>query len=81
LRDVACRELLRLAEVNRLGKSHEWEFNEWIHSRTGRPMGKAFQAWSASSFIHACHEMQMSPESLAEDSVGRGETQKRNLTA
>jgi glycogen debranching enzyme len=65
LRDVACRELLKLAQANRLGKNQDWEFNEWIHSRTGRPMGKAFQAWSAASFIHACHELQMSPESLA----------------
>jgi len=70
LRDVACRELLKLAQANRLGKNHEWEFNEWLHSRTGRPMGKAFQAWSAASYIHACHEMQMSPESLGrEDST------------
>jgi sucrose-6F-phosphate phosphohydrolase len=67
LRDVACRELLKLAQANRLGKNQDWEFNEWIHSRTGRPMGKAFQAWSAASFIHACHELQMSPESLAHD--------------
>jgi len=67
LRDVACRELLKLAQVNRLGKNQDWEFNEWIHSRTGRPMGKAFQAWSAASFIHACHELQMSPESLARE--------------
>lgn len=67
LRDVACRELLKLAQVNRLGKNQDWEFNEWIHSRTGRPMGKAFQAWSAASYIHACHELKMSPESLAHD--------------
>jgi sucrose-6-phosphatase len=65
LRDVACRELLKLAQVNRVGKNEDWEFNEWVHSRTGRPMGKAFQAWSASSYIHACHELQMSPETLA----------------
>ncbi|MBU6399886.1 MAG: HAD hydrolase family protein [Verrucomicrobia bacterium] len=64
LRDVACRELLKLAQANRLGKNQEWEFNEWIHSRTGRPMGKAFQAWSAASYIHACHELQISPAHL-----------------
>ncbi|MBP9145172.1 MAG: HAD-IIB family hydrolase [Thermoanaerobaculia bacterium] len=67
LRDVACRELFKLAQANRLGRSHDWEFNEWLHSRTGRPMGKAFQAWSATSYIHACHELQMSPESLADE--------------
>jgi len=65
LRDVACRELLKLAHANRLGKNQEWEFNEWLHSRTGRPMGKAFQAWSAASYINACHELQISPENLA----------------
>ena len=67
LRDVACRELLKLAQANRAGKNQDWEFNEWLHSRTGRPMGKAFQAWSAASYIHACHELQMSPESLVHD--------------
>jgi hypothetical protein len=64
LYEVACRELLKLAQVNRLGKNQEWEFNEWVHSRTGRPMGKCFQAWSASSYIHACQELQISPEQL-----------------
>jgi sucrose-6F-phosphate phosphohydrolase len=64
LRDVACRELLKLAQANRLGRSQEWEFNEWLHCRTGRPMGKAYQAWSAASYIHACHDLQISPEKL-----------------
>jgi sucrose-6F-phosphate phosphohydrolase len=64
LYEVACRELLKLAQLNRLGKNQEWEFNEWVHSRTGRPMGKCFQAWSASSYIHACQELQISPEQL-----------------
>jgi hypothetical protein len=27
-------------------------------------MGKCFQAWSASSYIHACQELQISPEQL-----------------
>lgn len=65
LYDVACRELFKLAQLNRLGKNYEWEFNEWIHSKTGRPMGKCFQAWSASSFIHACQELQIHWEELA----------------
>ena len=67
LYEVACRELLKLAQLNRLGKNQEWEFNEWVHSRTGRPMGKCFQAWSASSYIHACQELQINPEQLAHD--------------
>ena len=64
LYEVACRELLKLAQVNRLGKNQEWEFNEWVHSRTGRPMGKCFQAWSASSYIHACQELQINADQL-----------------
>jgi sucrose-6-phosphatase len=67
LYEVACRELLKLAQLNRLGKNQEWEFNEWIHSRTGRPMGKCFQAWSASSYIHACQELHINPEKLAHE--------------
>ncbi|MFZ1396330.1 MAG: HAD-IIB family hydrolase [Candidatus Promineifilaceae bacterium] len=57
LRDLALQELYRLTELNKLGSNYEWEFNEWAHGRTGRPMGKAFQAWSASEFIHACHAL------------------------
>ena len=67
LSEVACRELLKLAQLNRLGKNQEWEFNEWVHGRTGKPMGKCFQAWSAASYIHACQELQISPDSLPHD--------------
>ena len=62
--EVACRELVRLAQLNQLGRDHEWEFNEWAHGQTGRPMGKAFQAWSAASFLRACHEVEVAPENL-----------------
>lgn len=66
LHEVACRELLRLAKVNRLGREHEWEFNEWVHGQTGRPMGKAYQAWSAACFIRACQEIEADPENLSD---------------
>lgn len=59
--EVACRELVRLAQVNQLGRDQEWEFNEWVHGQTGRPMGKAYQAWSAAAFLHACHELDAEP--------------------
>lgn len=55
--DIARRELYRLAELNRLGREEEWEFNEWMHGSTGRPMGKRYQAWSAASYIRACLEL------------------------
>jgi sucrose-6F-phosphate phosphohydrolase len=56
---LAERELCNLARLNQLGKLEEWEFNEWAHGVTGRPMGKRYQAWSAASFIHACHELEI----------------------
>jgi sucrose-6F-phosphate phosphohydrolase len=62
--EVACRELVRLAQLNQLGRNEEWEFNEWAHGVTGRPMGKAFQAWSAASFIRACIEVEVDPAHL-----------------
>lgn len=65
-RDVAVRELIRLAQANQLGRDQPWEFNEWIHGQTGRPMGKAFQAWSAASFLRACHELEAEPTHLGE---------------
>ncbi|MFT3867292.1 MAG: HAD-IIB family hydrolase [Nibricoccus sp.] len=64
---VALRELVQLAHLNRTGREHEWEFNEWAHGVTGRPMGKAFQAWSAASFIKACHEVEADPAHLSRD--------------
>jgi glycogen debranching enzyme len=57
LRDIAKQELLKLAELNHQGVTREWEFNEWCHGRTGRPMGKAYQAWSASEFLAAYHDV------------------------
>lgn len=57
--DVAARELFKLAMLNRQGKTDEWEFTEWAHGNTGRPMGKRYQAWSAASYIRACHELQL----------------------
>lgn len=59
LREVAVQELIKVARINQLGVAAEWEFNEWAHGVTGRPMGKAYQAWSASEFILACNELKL----------------------
>jgi sucrose-6F-phosphate phosphohydrolase len=59
MRELACRELVRLAELNKAGIRSEWEFNEWAHAGTGRPMGKRFQAWSAAAYLRACHELEL----------------------
>jgi len=53
--EEARKQLEKLAEVNCLGTIQEWEFNEWCHGRTGRPMGYPHQAWSAGMFIYAYH--------------------------
>jgi glycogen debranching enzyme len=67
LSDIAAHELVRLAELNKLGKQEPWEFNEWVHGKTGRPMGKRYQAWSAASYLRACTEMHMDHEHLDHD--------------
>ncbi len=51
--ELAHQELISLAESCRQGIYGEWEFNEWLHGITGRPMGKAHQAWSSASYIAA----------------------------
>ena len=58
-RELALKELVNLAHINQKGIRHEWEFNEWAHGKTGQPMGKAFQAWSCSEFIKACHALKI----------------------
>lgn len=55
--NLARREMVKLSQLCSHGVSQEWEFNEWHHGVTGRPMGKAFQAWSAASFIQAAHDL------------------------
>lgn len=57
LRNLALQELVRLAKLNQAGIYREWEFNEWAHGVTGKPMGKAYQAWSCAEFIRACHDL------------------------
>ncbi|WP_298345417.1 HAD-IIB family hydrolase [uncultured Algibacter sp.] len=59
LKDVAISELYKLALINKEGINHEWEFTEWAHGTTGKPMGKAYQAWSAAQFISACHNLKI----------------------
>ncbi|GAA4281101.1 HAD-IIB family hydrolase [Gaetbulibacter aestuarii] len=58
-RDVAVSELYKLALINKEGMSDEWEFTEWAHGQTGKPMGKSYQAWSAAQYISACHELRI----------------------
>ncbi|NBD37172.1 MAG: HAD-IIB family hydrolase [Verrucomicrobia bacterium] len=65
LREVALNELLKLAKLNQSGIHAEWEFNEWAHGQTGKPMGKAYQAWSCSEFLHACYDLRITGTATA----------------
>lgn len=49
----AAEHLERLACSLRESHGEGWEFNEWLHGRTGRPMGVAQQAWSAALYLFA----------------------------
>ncbi len=59
MKELARREMVKLTRLCREGVEHEWEFNEWHHGVTGRPMGKAYQAWSAASYIQAAHDLHL----------------------
>lgn len=50
----AWRELERLVLANRVG---DWEFNEWFHGQTGKPMGMPGQSWNAALFVLACRTL------------------------
>ncbi len=47
---IASTELERLAVLNAKGN---WQFNEWFHGKTGRPMGMPGQTWNAAMFLFA----------------------------
>ena len=34
---------------------HGHEFNEWLHGKTGHPMGEPYQGWTAGAYIYAYH--------------------------
>ncbi len=49
----AEQQLGKLTAMVRLGRTREWEFNEWFHGQSGRPMGFAGQSWSAALYLFA----------------------------
>lgn len=55
--DEAAYQLEKLAQMNyqakQLGAGGAWEFNEWCHGLSGRPMGYAGQSWSTALYIVA----------------------------
>lgn len=67
--------LLRLAEAVRAGREGPWEFNEWHHGVTGRPMGAPRQAWSAAMYLFAYRAAQERRVPLLGDLVAPPVTQ------
>ncbi len=55
----AATELERLAEANRVGKTMEWEFSEWLHGQSGKPGENSapYQAWSAGAYLFAAESV------------------------
>jgi glycogen debranching enzyme len=49
----AEHQLGQLAAANRQGLRREWEFNEFLHGLTGRPLGAVGNAWSAGMYLFA----------------------------
>jgi hypothetical protein len=49
-REQALVELTRLAQANAI---NHWEYNEWFHGLTGKPMGMPGQSWNAAMFVLA----------------------------
>ena len=54
-RQRAEQALEALAAANRL---NDWQFNEWLHGKTGEPSGMAGQSWNAATYILAYHALQ-----------------------
>jgi glycogen debranching enzyme len=49
----AADQLERLALLNQQGQREAWEFTEWAHGTSGRPMGFPGQSWSAALYVYA----------------------------
>lgn len=60
-RETARSELERYAEAC---KANEWEFNEWLQGKTGKPMGMAGQSWNAAMFIVAAEAVRKDDSQL-----------------
>jgi hypothetical protein len=51
-KNKAWQELKKVAAANKL---NNWEFNEWLHGKTGKPLGMGGQSWNAGMFLLAYH--------------------------
>lgn len=53
----AKKEFNLLTKTVKLGKNMEWEFNEWLDGKTGKPRGNPYQAWSAGAYLFASESL------------------------
>lgn len=51
--EKAKSALKKLAQANYLGIKRKWEFNEWLHGTSGKPLGTPYQGWSAGAYVFA----------------------------
>lgn len=49
-KQTAQTELKKLANSNAV---NNWQFNEWFHGVSGKPMGVAKQSWNAGTYLLA----------------------------
>ena len=68
--EEARKQLDKLTAMVRLGKKQEWEFNEWFHGRSGRPMGYAGQSWSAAMYLFAADAVEHSRVQIFNEEQG-----------
>ncbi|MDT8305814.1 MAG: glycoside hydrolase 100 family protein [Anaerolineae bacterium] len=68
--EEARYQLGKLAEMNRQGRAGAWEFNEWFHGLSGRPMGYAGQSWSAALYLFAHDAVAADQVSVLNDENG-----------
>jgi hypothetical protein len=65
----ARETLLGMAASNQI---NDWQFNEWFHGETGKPMGMPGQSWNAAMFILVYHILYKELTSKDKDGSGLG---------
>jgi len=65
--EEAERLLISLSRANQQGTAGARGFNEWLHGKTGHPMGFDQQAWSAAMFLYADHAVHTQKLPLFDD--------------
>lgn len=69
--EEAGEQLLKLTEMNHNGRRGKWEFNEWHHGVSGRPMGYTGQSWSLALYLYAVDAVEQGRVNLFDHFVAR----------